>query len=380
MPKKRLVVFIDWFYPAYKAGGPVQSVFNLIQVLKDDYEIFVITGDRDLGDEQPFNSEVLNEWQDKGGYSVMYLSRSSLSYRRIKQVLIGTEPDHIYINGMFSWFFSICPLLINWQTKHLKSTLITIAPRGMLLDSAVRKKTFKKQLFFGLSKPLFQASNIRFQATNLQEKESVLKKYPDQICFVVNNLGKQILEVNQPLQKQPGCLELVFISRIDPIKNLRLLLELLHALKGEVGLRIIGPIDDQEYWNSCQTLISSLPENIRVQYMGPQHPSMLGGFLQSAHLFVLLTKGENFGHSILESWMAGRPVLISDQTPWKNLESKGVGFDLPLDHREQIISTLTKAISWDQADFDRYSQESWKFAAQYLKEDLNKVKYYEIFA
>ena len=48
---------------------------------------------------------------------------------------------------------------------------------------------------------------------------------------------------------------------------------------------------------------------------------------------ILPTLGENFGHVIVEAWTAGCPVLVSDRTPWRQLASHGVGWDVALDHR-----------------------------------------------
>ena len=48
-------------------------------------------------------------------------------------------------------------------------------------------------------------------------------------------------------------------------------------------------------------------------------------------LFFFPAHGENYGHVIAEAMAAGCPVLISDQTAWRNLEEKGAGWDLPLD-------------------------------------------------
>ena len=36
MAKKKILIFIDWYLPGYKAGGPVQSVANLVENLKDN--------------------------------------------------------------------------------------------------------------------------------------------------------------------------------------------------------------------------------------------------------------------------------------------------------------------------------------------------------
>ena len=40
---------------------------------------------------------------------------------------------------------------------------------------------------------------------------------------------------------------------------------------------------------------------------------------------------ENYGHAIIESWGFGRPVLLSDNTPWRDLHEKGLGHCTPLD-------------------------------------------------
>jgi glycosyltransferase involved in cell wall biosynthesis len=42
------------------------------------------------------------------------------------------------------------------------------------------------------------------------------------------------------------------------------------------------------------------------------------------------TTHENFGHAIIESWGFGRPVLLSDNTPWKELQKEGLGYCTPL--------------------------------------------------
>jgi glycosyltransferase involved in cell wall biosynthesis len=47
-------------------------------------------------------------------------------------------------------------------------------------------------------------------------------------------------------------------------------------------------------------------------------------------LFLFPTLGENFGHVIAESLHAGTPVLLSEGTPWNDLETSGAGWILPL--------------------------------------------------
>ena len=73
-----------------------------------------------------------------------------------------------------------------------------------------------------------------------------------------------------------------------------------------------------------------------VKYHGVIKHEEVARELAGHDLFFLPTWGENFGHVIHEALAAGLPVLISDKTPWRNLEDQGVGWDLPLDAPEKF--------------------------------------------
>ena len=59
--KPVILIFIDWYLPAYKAGGPVRSIANLVENLKNDFIFKIVTGDRDLGDTKPFEQVTKNQ-------------------------------------------------------------------------------------------------------------------------------------------------------------------------------------------------------------------------------------------------------------------------------------------------------------------------------
>ncbi|GIU70081.1 MAG: hypothetical protein KatS3mg002_1317 [Candidatus Woesearchaeota archaeon] len=75
MQNRKILIFIDWYIPAYKAGGPVKSIANLIALLKHKVDFYIITGDRDEGDIIPFSNLVFNKWHSNDGYKVIYLSK-----------------------------------------------------------------------------------------------------------------------------------------------------------------------------------------------------------------------------------------------------------------------------------------------------------------
>jgi len=49
---------------------------------------------------------------------------------------------------------------------------------------------------------------------------------------------------------------------------------------------------------------------------------------------------ENFSYTVLESLQAGIPVLISDQTPWRDLEAQGIGWDFSLSDSGRWLQAL----------------------------------------
>ena len=67
------------------------------------------------------------------------------------------------------------------------------------------------------------------------------------------------------------------------------------------------------------------------------------------------TLGENYGHAIFEAMTTGVPVMISDQTPWRNLEQMKVGWDIPLQMKDKFREAITQAAGWNQEEYDEWS-------------------------
>ena len=72
--RNQVLIFIDWFLPAYKAGGPIQSISNLVKRLKNEIDIWIVTSNEDLGEPLKLDRELLNIWLCKDKYHVIYLN------------------------------------------------------------------------------------------------------------------------------------------------------------------------------------------------------------------------------------------------------------------------------------------------------------------
>jgi glycosyltransferase involved in cell wall biosynthesis len=84
--------------------------------------------------------------------------------------------------------------------------------------------------------------------------------------------------------------------------------------------------------------------------------------------YILMSGGENFGHSIFEALSCSLPVIISDQTPWKNLRKEGVGFDLPLDDLSQIVTAIDTFAVMDTEQFNQFRARAHGYAKSILKQ------------
>jgi len=372
-------MFVDWFDPAFRAGGPIRSCVNFVSHLHDDYELFIYTGDTDLGESQPLRGVEKNKWTEyKNWAQVYYSSAQERSIGKIYRIIKEVSADYIYLNSMYSLKFSLFPLFL--KRLNLVSSNMVLAPRGMLKASALSFKQRKKKTFLSILRWFGFANLVQFQATDEQECRDIKQFFPRANFQLAPNLPGAVENTSLPLSKEEGRVKILFVGRIHPIKNLLFLLEILPNLKGEVQLSIIGAKESEEYWTKCQDLINRLPANISVDYLGEMEHHLILKQLEEHHLFVLPTLGENFGHAIFEALSKGRPVLISDQTPWRHLESTNAGWDISLASPNLFEKALKTVISWKQNEFDQVSLASLNLARKFIAESSIKLSYHKLFS
>ena len=363
--KKRILVFIDWYLPGYKAGGPIRSCNGLVDLLKDTCEISLICRDRDLGDNDKYENIQTDTWLEINGIRIMYLAPSSLNAFSIYNLIRESSFDIIYLNSFFSYYFSILPL---WLCKlFFKKRKILLAPRGMLDKEALYIKKRKKQLFLWLTKALGLYKNIIWHVTNENERQSVIRHFGEKsiIRFARNltTVKSGVLLKN----KKPAEARFVYISRIVPIKNLLYAIRLLGRLPvtGKIQFDIYGPVEDLVYWELCRKEIDTLPIHVRVIYKGTLPNQDLPEVLNGYEFFLLPTLNENFGHAIMESLSNGCPVIISNRTPWRNLEAAFAGWDLPLDDEPLFLQVLEKCVGMGPDEYGRWVQGALRKASSY---------------
>lgn len=377
-PKPIILVFIDWFWPGYLAGGPVQSILALTEHLHGQIEFKIVTTNSDI-DKIPYSHIQTDRWiQSEKNCSVYYMSESALSKATIQKLMLETTYDKIYLNSFFSSYFSILPLKLSQSLKLKKPILL--APRGMLGSGALQLKWFKKSAFIKITKLLGWHKGIIWHATSNQEFNEIKAVFGEVSCHVISNLPKQFLASPESPEKKQGYLNMCFVSRISPKKNLEYALQILKEVKAaQVCFSIYGPIEDAAYWKLCQTIISDMPAHIKIAYMGSFSPSTITEVYKNQHVLLLPTMNENYGHAIVESLSMGCPVIISDQTPWNDMHLRSAGYSIPLSNKALFVEKIEELAALNQSDWEQRS----KAAKQYISEKLNiekiKAQYIQLF-
>jgi len=376
--KHRILIFIDWYLPGYKAGGPIRSVANFVKHFSDEFTFYILTTDTDYLENKPYKNIGSNKWIKKTeNVNIFYFSKDHLSVKNIKKTIQLIDFNTVYINGIYSWYFSILPVIL---FRNIKTIKIIVASRGMVSKHTFSSKKTKKRVFIFFAN-LFQFyKNIIFQTTSEIEKkeiENIIKtkksvvKIPNLPPFIKNLDFKQ-------RKKRKTELKLISIARISKEKNTHFAIKCLADYKysGNISFDIYGSIYQKDYWKECKKIIKTLPKNIEVNYKGEINNNKVNELLNNYHFLFLPSKGENFGHSILESFISACPVIISNNTPWQKLEEKNIGWDIDLTNIDKFRKTIQYCIDMNQKEYNEMSKNAYEFAKSYANnpEIIKKTK------
>lgn len=340
----KILINSNYFYPGIKSGGNLASIKNLIESFSQTYQFHLITRDRDLGDKKNYDNIVLNKWIKIKNHQIRYVSKNKQTFNEFRKIINQGNYKLIYLNSFFD-IFTIKILILN-KLLFIKNISIILAPKGELSINALKIKKLKKLIFLFFFKKIFNIYNdVYFLASTVDEKKEIENQNfkNKKLVYVARDIveRKEISYEKATNFKSKNILNLCYISRITPKKNLLLLLDYLSKFKKKYVLHIYGHVDDKKYFLSCQNLINKINKHeVLIKYMGIIKPKNVVNTLNKYHLMILLTKNENFGHIIFESFNAGTPVLISNETIWKDLEKKKIGWNISIENNHEFINKL----------------------------------------
>ncbi len=370
----KIMIVMEGFFPGKKYGGPPVSVDNFCSFMKN-YNCYIVTKDHDLLESKRF-SNIQEGWNDRENCKVLYLSDSKYKKITFEKVIDEITPDILYLQGVFQ--SCVFPCLQLARKHHIK---VLLAPRGELCAGALNIKRYKKFLYIIILKAIGLVKNIHWQSTSNEETAAIKKwmKVDEAYIHSLDNIPSIMKRKYPRKEKVAGEGRFIFLSRIHPKKNLLSAIRYFQNLTGKAEFDIYGPIEDEVYWKKCQSEIKKLPKNIQVRYKGLVGHEQVHQVFSQYNAFLFPTLSENYGHVIAESLIAGTPVIISDQTPWRGLELAGGGWDINLSNEEKFREIIEKIIALNKLEYEYIHQRAIAYIEQKLNIQVLKKQYLSVF-
>lgn len=359
----KILIVTEGFFPGKRYGGPPVSTDNFCSLM-DAHACYIITRDHDLGEKMRYES-IGEGWNDRGNCKVLYLCDDEYGAASFERAVCEIKPDIIYLQSLFQACVLTC---LRISQKH--GVKVLLAPRGELCAGAFRKK-YKKIPYILALRGMGLLKDVYFQSTSDEETRAIgkyLGASADRISFLTNIPSIPRQELDHPPKKK-GEAKLVFLSRIHPKKNLIQAIRCLKNVEGKVEFHIYGPLEDERYWALCENEIKALPDDVKVEHRGLVSHDQVHETFSRYDAFLFPTFSENYGHVIIESLLSGCPVIVSDRTPWKDLQEAGAGHVCPLEDVAAFERAVQEVID---ASGDASREDARRYAQKRL--DLDKLR------
>lgn len=380
---KKNILITGPYLPDKSSGGPVKSLYNMVETLSEYYNFFIITGDRELNSNNCYKGVNIGEWNDVGKGKVLYVPRGDIN-KYIRKTIKEIDFDLIYASSFFAKP-SIIIQILKWLNIIKKPVIV--APRGEFSTGALGIKSLKKRIYLFVYKLLRIHKKIVFTCTSENDKKDILKVIGDKTkIYIAGNIVNNDSNVKlKKIDKKPKEIKIVTLSRIARIKNIDYSLQVFKKLIenkvdfNSITFDIFGPLEDKKYYSECLNITNDINGKIEVNFRGPIDYGQVIEVLSDYHVFLFPTKGENFGHVIQEALLAGCPVIISDQTPWRDLKKLNVGFDIPLENKKKFIDAIKYYLYMDDKEYELASKKAYEYGIDRVKNQLAIKENVEMF-
>jgi glycosyltransferase involved in cell wall biosynthesis len=349
--RPRLLVVSQYWSPATAAGG-ARSTERAFALVADQADVWIVAGDRDVGESAPWPWVDRGRWVDREVGRVEYGPWGLSSLRRVRAAGSTVRPDLVYLPSLFAPG-SLAALML--RRFRLSPGRMVIAAEGELDRGALEHHRFRKQAVLRALRLLHALAGIHWRAVDDREAARIrsvlgaatpVSTAPD---LHGPEVGPAATSTPRDAGKEAGRAVVTFLSSIVPKKGLIDAIEILGPLGSAVDFHIYGPATDRKEWGRCERALDASP-GLHWTYHGSIAHDDVPSVLGESDVLLLPTRGENYGYVVAEALAAGCPVLTSDQTPWDDLSSSGCGWTLPLDDLECWRDRIAEIVAWDEPE------------------------------
>ncbi|HYP17006.1 MAG TPA: glycosyltransferase [Opitutus sp.] len=237
-----------------------------------------------------------------------------------------------------------------------RSIPLVISPRGMLSDWAWEHHPWRKRLAQAWVHPGALAGAAGWHVTSSQEADEVRARgFKQPICVAPNGIAPA-----DPGEREAAAAHwrarcgdvstkrtALFYSRLHRKKRVLELIDLWLQVAPPEWLLLVVGIPEDYTPAQLETYVMRASGAGRVRAFDgrdqlPPYPV--------AELFLLPSHNENFGMVIAEALANGLPALVTDSTPWSELNARGAGWCVPW---QDYGNTLQAALKLEPAELAR---------------------------
>ncbi|MEM5831157.1 MAG: glycosyltransferase [Candidatus Aenigmatarchaeota archaeon] len=331
---------IPSYEPAWRFGGTVTATSNLCRALaKKGIDVTVYTTDAD--GKGGYLDVPLNEPLDLGGVKVWYfhcdlLPKDAFYSRGLAKKLKETVKDFdiVHVSAIWQWIqvnvYKACK-------KQNKPYIVT--PHSSLMNYAFKfGPKLNKKIYWKLfgKKTIKKASAIHFLCEGEREGSRSLCK--DVTSFILPN-GIDVNKFKRENKKgsllrdklgiPQEAIVLLFLGRIHPKKQIEYIIKSIPEIlkyKKDVFFLIVGPIEDENYYNKLKVLLNTLKVSSNVIWIGSVKNEEVIEYYCASNIMVLPSIVEGISMAAIEAMCASLPLLVSNRVAnWHEIEEDKAG-------------------------------------------------------
>jgi len=382
----RVCLVSSSFYPATLYGGPISATWDLSKKLTEKgIEVYVSTTNANGSKKLDIES---NKYLEKEVnifvkyYNEQIINKLSLSF------IFGIwsdikKSDVVYIQYLFHY-----TVLFSLLFSVIQQKKIIMCPRGSFSEFTLSNKlTFVKSLWLSLFIKPF-VNKIVWQASSYLEEFDIKKRFPATTVEIINDgVDFQSFQVYQEISK----IELVnrhsnstttkvsnlFFSmgRLHKIKGFDILIDAFHLfLKKDNDAKLIIAGGDDGVGGQLNNQIKKLNIENSVFLIGDIGFNEKKMLLNNCDYFTLASEFESFGIVVAEALSCGLPVVVSNKTPWRDIEINNCGIFVQ-NEKESFYQAFQKVqnIKYHKEQIKKYVKENYDWEI-IVEKFINSIK------
>lgn len=228
---------------------------------------------------------------------------------------VMTDVCHLAMNGISAligmtskWSYGT-PMVMSEHGVYLRERYLSLANEPV--SHAV--KVIMMRFFRALASAAYRNADVLTPHSSYNRRWQLYNGAdPARIQTMYNGINP----VDFPIaQGEPDHPTIVFVGRIDPLKDLHTLIRafaIVRAQLPDARLRMFGPVtaENEGYHSSCVRLVEELGLSDAAVFEG-RIPRQVDAY-QAGHLVALTSVSEGFPYTVVESMSTGRPQVCTN--------------------------------------------------------------------